>query len=143
MKKVLTLTILFISILLLTGCNNNNSKYLQEVSFKEFYTMIENKESFILEIMQDGCSHCAVFTPRFKSVLEEYQVNAKYINFTNLSEEQYNQFIKDFNDNENLGTPTVLFIVDGKEKSSMNRLAGEPSEKEIIRKLKQNEYIEE
>lgn len=143
MKKVLTLTILFISILLLTGCNNNNSKYLQEVSFKEFYTMIENKESFILEIMQDGCSHCAVFTPRFKNVLEEHQVNAKYINFTKLSEEQYNQFIKDFNDSEDLGTPTVLFIVDGKEKSSMNRLAGEASEKEIIRKLKQNEYIEE
>lgn len=143
MKKIVTFVILFVSILLLTGCGSNNSKYLEEISFDELYKMVENKETFILEIMQDGCSHCAVFTPRFENVLEEYKVHAKYINFSKLTEKQYKQFEKEFNNNEGIGTPTVIFFVNGKEKTSMNRLSGEPSEKEIIRKLKQNDYIED
>lgn len=142
MKKLFTLVILFASILLLAGCGSSNSK-IEDISFKELYNLVENKESFILEIYQDGCSHCAVFNPRFEKVLEEYNVTAKRINCTHLTEEEYNQFIKDFNDNDDIGTPTVFFIVEGKEKSSMNRLSGEPSEKEIIRKLKQNEYIKD
>lgn len=142
MKKIISFVILFVSILLLTGCGSNNNKYLQEISFDDLYTMVENKETFILEIMQDGCSHCAVFTPRFEKILEEYKVEAKYLNFSKISEKQLTEFFDDFNDGEKLGTPTVIFFVDGKEKTAMNRLSGEPSEKEIIRKLKQNEYIE-
>lgn len=142
MKKLFTFMVLVISVFFLTGCGNNSSN-LEDISFKELYTMVENKESFILEIYQDGCSHCAVFNPRFEKVLKEYNVTAKRLNCSYLTEEEYNQFIKDFNDNDDIGTPTVFFLVDGKEKSSMNRLSGEPSEKEIIRKLKQNEYIKD
>lgn len=142
MKKVLTLIILFSSIFLLTGCDDSN-KYLQEVSLNKLYNMAENKETFILEIVQDGCSYCSSFKPTFKKVLGEYEVTANYLNISKLTEEEYYQFIDDFNDGEELSTPTVLFFENGHEKTSMNRIIGAASEKEVIRKLKQNNYIED
>jgi len=142
MKKIITLIGIFITILLLAGCNSD-SKYLQEISLKELYNKIENKETFILELSQDGCGHCAAFNPTFIKILEEYKVTAYYLNISNTTEDEYFQFLEDFNDNESLGTPTVMFFVDGHEKTSMNRIIGEASEKEIIRKLKQNKYIED
>lgn len=136
MKKILML--LLLAILVLTGCSKDN-KYLETISFDKLNDLIENKESFILEIYQDGCSHCSVFTPRFKSVLKEYEVNAKALNMSGLTEKEYNEFIDIFG---SLGTPTVIFIEEGAEKTKINRLVGEASKNEIIRKLKQNGYIE-
>lgn len=141
MKKLAIITILLASVLLITGCSNEEkSTYLKEVTFDELYEMMNNEKSFILEFVQDGCTHCAVFTPRFENVLEDYQIYAKQLNFSNITEEEYSQIVSDFG---TFGTPTVIFIENGKEKTTINRLTGEPSEKEIIRKLTQNGYIEE
>ena len=138
MKKILILVLLILPIIFITGCNNNS--YLDEINYNELKELMNNKETFILEIYQDGCSHCTVFNPRFKSVLNEYKVNAKALNMSNLTEEEYNNFRKEFG---SIGTPTVIFITKGDEKTKINRLVGEASKKEIIRKLKQNGYIEE
>lgn len=141
MKKLAIITILLASVLLITGCSNEEkSTYLKEVTFDELYEMMNNEKSFILEFVQDGCTHCAVFTPRFENVLEDYQIYAKQLNFSNITEEEYSQIVSDFG---TFGTPTVIFIENGKERTTINRLTGEPSEKEIIRKLTQNGYIEE
>lgn len=137
MKKILML--LLLTTLVLTGCSSKENKYLESISFDKLNDLIESKESFVLEIYQDGCSHCTVFTPRFKSVLKEYEVNAKALNISNLTEKEYNEFVDIFG---SLGTPTVIFIEDGIEKTKINRLVGEASKNEIIRKLKQNGYIE-
>jgi len=139
MKKLLLLTILLISILV-TGCTGNNNKYLDEISFDKLNNLLDTKQTFILEIIQDGCSHCSVFAPRFKNVLKEYEVNAKMLNMSNLTKSEYDKFVDIFG---NLGTPTVIFIEEGVEKTKINRLVGEASKKEIIRKLKQNGYIQE
>lgn len=141
MKKVLSIIGIFVLVLLISGCGSSSSKYLEEISYKELLELVENKETFILEIYQDGCQHCAVFTPRYKKVLNEYKVHSKAINFTKITEKEYNEFCEKYG--KGIGTPTVMFFVDGEEKTKINRLSGEPSEKEIIRKLKQNGYIEE
>ena len=140
MKKILILVLLIIPILIITGCNNDNSKYLDNINFNKLKELINNEESFILEIYQDGCSHCTVFNPRFKAVLEEYKVYANALNVSNLTEEEYNEFTDIFG---SIGTPTVIFMENGYEKTKINRLVGEASKKEIVRKLKQNGYIEE
>lgn len=140
MKKIICLIILIIPILLIAGCNNNNNQYLDEINYNELIKLIDSKETFILEIYQDGCSHCSVFNPRFKKVLEEYKVYARALNVTNLTNDEYKSFRELFG---SVGTPTVIFMVDGVEKTKINRLVGEASNKEIIRKLKQNGYIEE
>lgn len=141
MKKTLFLILLIIPLLvIITGCGKDNSKYLNSISFNKLNTLIENKETFILEIVQDGCSFCSEFAPRFKSVLSEYKVHAKVLNVSNLSEKEYKEFENIFG---SVKTPTVIFMEDGIEKTKINRLVGAASKKEIIRKLKQNGYINE
>lgn len=140
MKKIVTFLVLLTTILLITSCGGN--VYLKEISLEDLYNKTKNEETFILEISQDGCSHCASFTPVFTKVLEDYNVTAYNLNMSRLSEDEYNKFIEEFNNNEDLGTPTVMFFTNGYEKTKMNRIIGSASEKEIIRKLKQNNYIE-
>jgi len=139
MKKLLLIFLLIIPFFI-TGCNNEDNQYLETISFTKLTNLLKEKESFVLEIYQDGCSHCATFNPRFKSVLTEYKVNAKALNMSDLTEKEYNEFTSIFG---SLGTPTVIFIEDGNEKTKINRLVGAVSKKEIVRKLKQNGYIEE
>ena len=139
MKKILSLIMIVAIALLVTGCEEKNP-YYKELTFKQLQEKLDNGDTFMFAIVQNGCPHCSVFEPRFKAVLKEYEVEGFYINFTKLSEADYNDFVDTFG---SLGTPTVIFITDGIENTTMNRMTGEVTKKEIIRKLKQNGYIEE
>ena len=55
MKKILRLLPIFILIILVSGCGSSNIK---EISYTELEKKLENKESFILEVVQDGCHNC-------------------------------------------------------------------------------------
>ncbi len=137
MKKILNFGIILAIILLLTGCGNNS--YLKEISFSTLTKKLDNGDTFVFTVIQDGCTHCAVFEPRYEEVINEYKIDAFILNFSNVSDSEYEQFVKIFG--PKIGTPTTFFIFDGKEKSSINRMSGESTKKEIIRKLTQNGFI--
>ncbi len=141
MNKLKLILVLLIAVLLV-GCTNNNSneeKYLEEITYKEFLEKLENKETFILEIMATSCTHCQTFTPKFVSVLEEYDIKAYKINLSNISEEDENSLKQEQNYE---GTPEVIFFFEGKEKSKLQRIGGDVSKTKIISKLKSAGYIE-
>ena len=98
--------------------------------------MIDNKESFILEIVQTGCSHCQEFTPRFQAVLKTNDIEAYSLNLYNLTEEESEKFDELTTIS---GTPTVLFFEDGKETS--NRIYGAVNNEKIEEHLKDGGYI--
>ena len=77
--------------------------------------------------------------PKVENVLNEYDVVGYVINLTDLSDEDYEKIQEDFGIN---GTPTTLFIKNGKE-IKMQRYEGSVSEEKIISKLKTNNYIKE
>ncbi len=123
-----------------TGKNN----YLEEIGYSELINRINNKESFIVYVKQDSCSHCQNFTPVLESVLKKYKVHAYYIRLNTFTEEE-----KTYTDDGSIingtdliisGTPTIIFISNGKE-SVMHRIVGEASEEKIITKLKSSGYI--
>ena len=123
---------------LVVGCGKTTN-YLNSITYKEFSNKISNKDSFVLEIVQTGCSNCTEFSPKFKSVLEENKVVAYSLNLTDLSQKDAEKFLKDYGVD---GTPTVLFFKDGKETSTMNRLSGANVSKDTIKsKLKKNGFI--
>lgn len=135
MKKISKILISLICIIIITGCSNSK---IDEITYNELETLLNNKESFILEIVQDECHNCESFSPKFRKVLKRYGIDAKQINLTNLSEE----------DNDNLknlynasGTPTVIFIEKGEEPSILRRIVGDTSEEKIVKKLKIAGYI--
>ena len=114
MKKKIKFLLVGIFIILLTGCGNS-SNTITEIDYSKLEEMIDNKESFILEVVQTGCSHCEEFSPRFKAVLKTNDKEAYSINLYNLTEEE----AKKFNEltTSVSGTPTVLYFEDGKETS--------------------------
>lgn len=135
MKKVfLFFTILF-SCFLLTGCSN-----LKEIDYSTLKEKLENKESFILEVVQTDCSHCKEFSPRFDDVLKENDITAYKIDTQKLSTEEKKEFDSIIYVS---GTPTVVFINEGEETETYNRISGAVSNEKIIKKLKQAKYIED
>ena len=118
MKKIISFLFVIMTCFCLTGCNN--SEVIKEIEYSDLEKMIDNKDSFILEIVHTGCRHCEEFSPRFRTVLKNNNVTAYSLNLYNLSDDD----MKKFNDltTSVSGTPTVLYFEDGKETS--NRIYG-------------------
>ena len=135
MKKITKILLVAIGIILLTGCGKDS---LQEISYNDLEKALNNKETFILEIAQDGCHNCEEFNPIFKKVLKKYNLTAKQINLTKLSEEENTKIKNLYNIT---GTPTVIFIEKGEEPSISRRIIGARDEDFIITKLGIAGYI--
>lgn len=137
-RKGIILFAIFIGVLFLTGCSNNLNT-VKEIDFTTLKSKIDNKETFILEVIQTGCSHCEEFSPRFRSVLAEYNLTGYSINLSNLTTEEKDKL---YEITEISGTPTVCFFKDGNEQV-MNKIVGAVSNKEVITKLKDTKYIKD
>ena len=118
MKKKIKFLIIGLFMIFITGCNNTNT--ITEINYSDLEEMIDNKESFILEIVQTGCSHCEEFSPRFRAVLKTNDKEAYSLNLYNMTEEESKKFSELTTSVS--GTPTVLYFEDGKETS--NRIYG-------------------
>lgn len=113
MKKNIKFLLIGILALILTGCSS--SKVITDIDYSKLEEMIDNKESFILEVVQTGCSHCEEFSPRFRAVLKTNEKEAYSLNLYNMTEEESKKFSELTTSVS--GTPTVLYFEDGKETS--------------------------
>ena len=152
MKKTLILLLIMIS-LFIGGCSNkeesstedNNNQVEQKgelvvLSFDELQAKIDNKDSFILVVTQTTCSHCAEYRPILTAVLEKYNVVAYEIESDKLTTEERGLM----NDIANVsGTPTTIFIEDGVETTTTNRIVGPASQSKLVAKLTSMGYIKE
>lgn len=133
MKKKIKYLLIGILALILTGCSS--SKVITDIDYSKLEEMIDNKESFILEVVQTGCSHCEEFSPRFKAVLKTNDEEAYSLNLYNMTDEER----KKFNEltTSVSGTPTVLYFEDGKETShKINGAVSNEKIKEFLEKIK-------
>lgn len=137
MKKYLKLGIILCFILILTGCQKD---YMKEINYKEYKNLIENKETFILEIMRTDCSACINFKPKITQVANDYKIEVKYINTDHLSKEEVDELYEVTGIS---GTPTVIFYNEGIEKTVASRINGSVSVDKIISKFKASEFIKE
>ena len=135
MKKLLLSFVMLLSILFLSACSSDS---VSEISYANFQKKLANKETFMVEVIQDGCSYCSEFAPVFSKVLSDYNLDAYSINLTNLAEAERKEFNNNFQIN---GTPCVLFFKEGEESSILNRINGNQPKDKIVEKLKLNEYI--
>lgn len=138
MKKLFKFSLILVVVLLFGGCKNNS--YLKEISYKEYEKLINDKETFILEVMRTDCSACINFKPKIEEVANEYKIEVKVINTDNLSEKDYQDL---FDKTGITGTPTVIFYNDGVEKTISSRINGSVSKEKIVTKFTANGFIEE
>lgn len=137
MKKILLTLLVMLS---LVGCTITEKKetYTEpvEIDYNEFQIKIENKESFVLFMWQTGCSHCEAFEPTVTEVVKEKDILIYSINLAELTENEYAKienktFIK--------GTPTTIYVKEGKVQST--KLVGNKSKEELIEFLKNYKLV--
>ena len=128
--------------MLTVGCGHGS---IEEISFSDYKQMVENKESFILFIGSSTCSHCAEFKITLQEVIENYNVDFKYIDIANFTPEERTSFSNSISFD---GTPTTVFIVEGVDNSctlfscdKTKRIEGAQSYQKTIEMLKNNGYI--
>ena len=138
MKKLFKCMIaISILTIVLTGCTSKKGK-IEEISFSEFKNKMINKETFALYIGNKECSHCVSYLPTLKSVVSEYNITLYHLDNSKLSKNENSSF-KDYV--SITGTPTIVFITDGEEETTLNRIVGESSKEETIERFKTNGYI--
>lgn len=134
-SKLLFFVFIFISFLI-SGCSKSS---INEIDYKKFNDLINQKKNFILYIGSTSCHNCNEFKPKLESVANENNIsNIYYIDLDKLSTNEKNNFNKVINIT---GTPTVVFIANGEEQSSFNRINGNVDKEKIIKRLKANDYI--
>ena len=122
---------------MLTGCGKTT---YDEVSYSDLNNMIDNKEDFILFIGSSTCSACTAYKVTLNDIIKEYNVDVKYIDLSKLSKEEQSELTSEFPIS---GTPTTVFITDGKEEDTHNRIDGNARNSKIVEKFKENGYIKD
>ena len=145
MKKniiILLIGLVFIGlgVLFIVLANNKNYSNVKMLKIDELKEKINNKDSFILVFTQDNCAHCKAFIPVANKVGQKYNITFYDISLTKLSDED-KTYLKNIANTS--GTPTTVFIEEGEEKSTLNRLVGNVQEYKLIDKLKTMGYINE
>lgn len=138
-KSILILGIILIIILaiILYFVLKPKKSNIITITGQELLEKLDNKETFIMLISQDGCSHCEEFKPILNRVLKENNKNAYEISWKEIrNNEELNHA---FNIN---GTPTTIFINDGIEKTTINRLVGSTTYSDLKNKLKERGFID-
>lgn len=149
MKKIIIAIVLTLLIALTIGgmifIKNTKDKKTEELDKHlitlapaEFKEKIENKDSFILIITGSNCSHCEGYKPTFKQVLYENDLYAYEVVQDLLSNEDL-AYLKNIATTS--GTPTVVFINNGEETSTYNRIVGNVSKAKTTERLKSLGYI--
>lgn len=135
------LIIILLGFFLFFSLNKKDDSKLIPITGQELLDKLNQKETFILVFTQDGCSHCNEYTPILNRVLDEYDITIYDLNLTELRKdtELYNQVSSKFNIP---GTPTTIFINDGEEKTTLNRLVGGSNYKDLVEKFKDRGFIE-
>lgn len=136
---ILALIILFILILTLVIYNINNKSRLNELTTDKVIEKINNKDSFILCISATYCSHCNSYKPKLKEIGKKYKIDIYYIDYDKYTDNEIEEFKKYISFDGS--TPVTLFINEGEEKTTVNRINGNVSEKKIIEKFKNNGFI--
>ncbi len=135
MKRVKYFLLLFLSIMLFTSCGSSK---LKDISYSELNKKLKNNETFFFVVTRDGCQHCEKYIPKVEEVLEEYDIVGYNLNYSDLSEEEDEEFYNTYGIGS---TPTTVFIKNGKEISMLQRIEGNVSKEKLINKLKNNDYI--
>lgn len=136
---ILSIVGLIYASITLNKSEENEEKHLIEITFSELKEKINNKESFILLISQESCSHCAEYKPVLKKVLTKHDLYAYELQINKLSTKESAE-LKDIANTS--GTPTTIFIENGTETNTSTRLVGTKQSSEIESRLKALGYIE-
>jgi len=134
MKKII-IFIALISMFILTGCKKGS--YIR-LSFDDLQLKLNDKDTFVLVIGSDTCSACAKYKTTMESIIKDKKLDIYYLDLNSVTDEEYSKIYSKYVINS---TPTTIFIKDGLETSTYDRIIGAASYSDIIESLKKHGYI--
>lgn len=138
MKKVFMIISLLVCVIGLTGCSKY--KTYTELSFDEFQNKLNNKDSFVVVMGSSTCSACAMYKKTMQDVIKDKQVEIFYLGLDKLNDEQYSKIYSKYVIES---TPTTIFIKDGTETTTYDRIIGAASYSKVVDALKKHGIIGE
>lgn len=138
MKKILMVITLLLCVAGLTGCNKYST--YTELTYSELQTKLENKETFVVVLGSSTCSACAAYKLTMEDVIKDKQVEIFYLDIAKLSSDDSSKFESKF---VIAATPTTVFIENGVETTTYNRIVGAASYTDVVKNLKKHGFIGE
>lgn len=87
---------------------------LHLLSYSDYQQKIDNKESFVVVLSRESCSHCANFMPVAKQFAEDKKLPMYYVDTDTFTEEDWNKFETSNTflkkNSGNWGTPTTIVL---------------------------------
>ena len=128
----------------------SEEQYLTFINYDEYDELINDSGTHIIVIGQTTCSHCIAFKPALNSVAEDYDLTINYLNITEISEDEYNNFSEslntieyndpDFVESGSFGTPLTLIVENGKV---TRYVSGQRTKSQLVKEFKKAELISE
>ncbi|MBR6690269.1 MAG: thioredoxin family protein [Bacilli bacterium] len=120
------------------------------INYDKYEELINEDATNVVVVGQTTCSHCIAIKPALNKVAKEYKLEINYLNLTEMSEEEYEEFsesLKEIEYNEpsfvekgSFGTPLTLIIKNGKVK---HYISGARTKSQLVREFKRAGLISE
>lgn len=134
MKKIL---LILMSLFLITGCGKR--EYTQ-LTYNDLETKLNNKDNFVLVIGSATCVACDTYEKTMQDVMTKNDIEIFFLDLNALTDEEatkvYSKFVYSY-------TPTTIFIKDGEETDTHNRIVGAGEYDDVLSKLEKLGYIGE
>lgn len=121
---------------------SDNFAGIEDISYSEYNTMIEEEKSFVLVVSREGCTYCESYAPVIKEVSEEEQIPIYVIDIATFTDEEAEEFNESnsFLKRGKWGTPTTLVL---KGKEVIDTLSGYTEKDEVIDFFNKNIVVPE
>ena len=110
---------------------------INEITYSEYEEKINNEETFLVMIVNDGCSYCEMFIPVMTEVANEYSIPVYSLNLANLISDEYNSLSNSnsYLKRERWGTPTTLLM---QGKTVIDSIGGYVEKENLVSFVKEN-----
>ena len=94
--------------------HGENTKRLTEVSFDGLKDLLKSKDTKMVFLGTDECIWCVHQKPVLEDLMTNKELDVYYLDTSKLEDKHFDELGKLHNDLERFGTPTFIFIKDGK-----------------------------
>ena len=138
MKKIITLITIVLCTIGLTGCNKYTT--YTELNYEGLQNKLNNKDTFVIVFGSSTCSACATYKKTMETVIKDNDIEIFYLGLDKLTEDEYSKIYSKY---VIQSTPTTVFIKDGTETTTYDRIVGAAGYSSVIENLKKHGYVGE